>query len=210
MTLRSGLAAALALATMLAVSVSSASAHARYERSTPAMGEVLATSPASVTIEFTQDVQKISGTYGIGVTNEGGQPVTAGSATLNDENRSLMSVQLTAELQAGRYVVRWTNISDADGDPAEGAFSFYVGRQPSEAERVLDAELAGIGADETPSATPALIATPGIGPTASPPDTAGDASADNGVPTLVIVGGAVIGAAVLAALGWFAWGLRGH
>ena len=156
-------------------SATPAYAHAALKTSTPAKGEVLPVAPARVTITFTTDIQKVSGTYAIDVSADGGDAVTEGAATLDDSNRAVLTVQLRPNLPPGRYVVRYKNVSDEDGDPFEGAFAFYVGRQPTAAEVAGDAELEAIGAeDETPGATQAA-STPtrvAIGSTVTAPATA--------------------------------------
>jgi methionine-rich copper-binding protein CopC len=168
--------------------VTGASAHARLKGSTPAKGEVLTTSPSQVTITFTQEIQKVSGTYGIAVTlaRTGATPedVTSGPTTVKDDDRTFVSVPLRAGLSPGRYEVHWTNLSDADGDPAEGAFSFYIGVQPSAADLAADEALAAIGAeDETPEATSPATSTTGTPPAGRTPSASATAvapSSDDG------------------------------
>jgi methionine-rich copper-binding protein CopC len=188
------------------IGTSTASAHARYKSSTPGKGEVLAASPASVTINFTQDVQKITGTYGIDVLDAAGANVTAGPPALNDNDRSQMTVPLQPSLPPGRYVVEWKNISDADGDPFAAAFAFYVGTEPTEADVAADRVLAEEeGAEETPSveaATPSPVV--GTAVSASPQATSTRAAAagnddDGGNDSAVwfiIIGGVIAGAAI--------------
>jgi methionine-rich copper-binding protein CopC len=203
------LAALLGAAALLAVSVAPpgrALAHARYESSTPGKGEVLQTSPSTVSITFSQDVQKITGTYGIDVTANGMANVTAAPATLSDEDRSIMTVPLQPALAAGRYVVEWTNVSDEDGDPAEGAFAFYVGREPTAPELAADEELAEIGGEEaTPTASPGATETEVVGTsvaaTPAPTDTDDDDDGDSGA----VVFAVVVGAAALVAAGGAGW-----
>lgn len=210
--------AAIALGVGL-LATSGVSAHARYESSTPAKGEVLSASPAQVTIKFSQDVQKITGTYGIDVVLEpGGGPTgasaTAGTAVLNDDDRSMMSVPLQSALSPGRYVVRWTNVSDEDGDAAEGAFSFYVGVQPTEADLAADAALEDIGEQETPAASPTSGAPPTAAPTTpaasatATPAAEGDDDDDDGGNTGMIVAIVVIVVLVAVVAGGAAVRLR--
>ncbi len=96
----------------------------------------------------------MSGTYSIEVERDRGASVNAGPAVVDDADRSKMSAPLTPNLTPGRYVVHWNNVSDDDGDAAEGAFSFYVETQPTAIDLENDAQLELIGApDETPSAS---------------------------------------------------------
>lgn len=178
----------------------SVSAHARLKESTPSVGEVLEASPAEVSITFTNDIQRIAGSYGIDVTNEGGQPVTAGPPVIDDDNRSLMTVPLQPALAPGRYVVMYRNVSDADGDPFEAGFAFYVGVEPTEDQLAEDALLEppevsatqtfATGNPSSPTAasdtpTPAVnITTPA--PQATPTSPADDGESGGGVSATVI------------------------
>ena len=173
MTVRSKLTVLLVVVLTAAAAISNAApvfAHARYKSSTPGTGEVLAASPARVDIVFTQELQKVSGTYGIEVTRDRGAAITTGPAVVADTDRTKLSVPLQADLGPGRYVVNWKNVSDADGDPATGAFSFYVNTQPNAVDLENDKQLEQIGFEpETPAAgtTPEAGQTPQSGATAS-------------------------------------------
>ena len=173
MTMRTTLSAMLAGAAVLAATFLAAApglAHARYKSSTPGKGEVLAASPARVEITFTQQIQKVGGAYDIEVTRDRGAAVTTGPALLDETDRSKLSVPLQADLQPDRYVVNWKNVSDADGDPATGAFSFYVNKQPNAVDLQNDKQLEQIGFEpETPAADTTSEAgrTPQSGATAS-------------------------------------------
>lgn len=167
MTTRTTLSAMLAGAAVLAATFLAAApvlAHARYKSSTPGKGEVLAASPARVEITFTQQIQKVGGAYGIEVTRDRGAAVTTGPAVLDETDRSKLSIPLQADLQPGRYVVNWKNVSDADGDPAEGAFSFYVNKQPNAVDLDNDKQLEQTGFEPE---TPATGETPKSGATAA-------------------------------------------
>ena len=184
-------------------------AHANYESSTPAKGEVLTASPPQVSITFTQDVQRITGTFAIDVGAEpaGGGPaaesITAGPTVLDDNDRSIMTVPLQPNLAPGRYVVRWKNVSDTDGDSAEGAFSFYVGVQPTAEDLTADAALEPEN-EETPSPA-GRTSTPGTTPPASststPPVTGGDDDGNTGTVVAVVVALAAVVAGL--AIGFF-------
>lgn len=192
-------------------SVSGAQAHARLKESTPAKGGVVSTPPSEVSITFTNEVQRIAGTYDIVVENDAGQSFTAGPATIAEGDRSVMSVPLQPNLPPGRYVVTYTNVSDADGDPFEGGYAFYVQVEPTQAQLAADAllEPPEIEGTQTPpaqagtgtatlasprSATPSVSSTPAS-------NTGSDD--DNGtLVTLVFIGAAV---AAAAAAGFVIW-----
>jgi methionine-rich copper-binding protein CopC len=214
--LRRFITAALMAGALALTATAQASAHARYDSSTPAKGEVLAASPAQVQVKFSQDVQKITATYGIEVALEtgGGSPgagVTAGPAVLSDDDRSIMSAPVQPNLPPGRYVVRWKNISDEDGDAAEGAFSFYVGVQPTETDLAADRALESIDEEETPQASPTGART---APAATPPSASATATPatddddDDGGNTGLIVGIVVVVVLVAVAAGGAAVVLR--
>jgi|CXWL01.1.fsa_nt_gi methionine-rich copper-binding protein CopC len=196
-------------------------AHAGYKSSTPSPGERLADGPAQVEITFTQDIQKLGGTYGIEVVKDRGLDVTAGPAVMDDGDRTKLSVPLQPNLLDGRYVVNWKNVSDEDGDPREGAFSFYVGDyEPNTVDLANDAQLERIGAeeDETPSneeppsatsETPASTAPAAktAAATAPIPSTPGDtdntAGDDSSNTTLIIIVAGVAAVIAVAAGGFF-------
>jgi methionine-rich copper-binding protein CopC len=180
--------ATLAAVLVLGAAPLSVAAHGRYKSSLPKKGEVLAAAPASVEIVFSQQLQKVAGTYGIDVTDAAGASVTADNALLDEADRSRMTVALEPDLEPGRYVVRWHNISDDDSDPAEGAFAFYVGAEPTPADLEADRELAKVGSEE---ATPTPVATIPTPDGTDPPD---DDGGDNGL----LIGGIAIAAVIVA------------
>jgi methionine-rich copper-binding protein CopC len=200
--------AALVVAFVMAVTV--ADAHARLDESTPAVGEVVQTSPPQVSITFSQEVQKIMGTYGIDVLDGTGTEVTVADAVLSDDDRRLLTVELPPDLAAGRYVVEYKNVSDEDGDEFQGAYAFYVGRQPTPEELALDEALVGEEEDATPTAetatTPTASAeeTRAAAPTSSTPvDDVDDDDDTGGNITLVLVIAAIVLVALLVTGGFF-------
>jgi methionine-rich copper-binding protein CopC len=204
-------AAIAAAGAAFALVVSIASAHARLDDSTPAAGEVVETSPPQVSVTFSQEIQKITRTYGIDVLDANENELTTQDAVLSDADRRILTVDLPASLPPGRYVVRYKNVSDEDGDPFEGAYAFYVGRQPTEAERAADAQLTQEEEEETPTAaagtsTPAAQATSAATGAATavttPASTADDDSGGN--ITLILVVAALVVLVVLVAGGFFA------
>lgn len=199
------------------LTVSSAAAHARLKESSPAVGEVLQAPPAEVSITFTNDLQKISGTYGIEVTDQAGRSVVAAPAELDDGDRSIMTVALQPNLAAGRYVVQYKNISDEDGDRFEAGFAFYVGVVPTAEQRAADALLdpAEISVTQTfvaggaGTSTPGASESPGSGTAAAPAasPTAGDSSSndDSGSVTTTIIVVAVVVAGGLVGFFGIRW-----
>lgn len=156
-----------------------ARAHAGYERSEPADGAVLAESPDSVEVYFSQEMRRSGGLPELIIVNASGDVVDLG-AKLDDDDRTHISAPLAPALPPGRYTVLWHTLSDADGEEARGAFHFYVGAGPSDAS---PAPATG----GTPTATPAAT---------EPPDTTGDGG-DGGIPAwgliVGIAGGVIAG-----------------
>lgn len=206
-------AAVVVAAGVLLAANATASAHARVKESSPAMGEVVATSPAQVSITYSQDIQKITGSYSIVVRDESEADVTAAAAIVNEADRANVTVALRPSLPAGRYVVAYTNVSDEDGDPFEGAFAFYVGREPTAAELAEDAQLPGNEEQETPAATssPPATGTAAVSPaataTAAPDEGDGEDDGGGGLAIALIVVAAVV---VVAAGGGAYYFLRGR
>lgn len=154
MNIRRALFSSLMAATLALTAVGTASAHARYKTSMPGKGEVLAASPARVAIVFTQEIQKVTGSYTISVARDRGASVVAGQAQIDESDRHNLSIGLMPDLAAGRYVVNWTNTADDDGDPAEGAFAFYIKSPPTPVDLANDAQLEQVGFEgETPGAS---------------------------------------------------------
>ncbi|MBI5284297.1 MAG: copper resistance protein CopC [Chloroflexi bacterium] len=187
-------AAALAL-------VSTAWGHAHTESTTPAKGAVLQTSPANVEIMFVEEIQRTAGTYGITVEKDGGASATVGSATIDAADAAHLSVALQANLAAGRYVVNWHNVSSVDGDPAEGAFSFYVKTDPTADDLAKDAALEMVGKEEMtePTAEPAPPTVIAPISAATPQAAASPAAAAPGLPRTGD-GGSATGLALAAML----------
>ena len=212
----------VALLVWLAASPASpTAAHADYASSTPGRGEQLAVAPPEVEITFTQQIQKITGTYDIAVNKDRGLSATSGPAVVNDADRTKMSVPLQPNLGSGRYVVNWKNLSDGDGDPKEGAFSFYLNYVPTAVDLANDAELEQIGNEgEEPVAGATDVAETPVGATPEPSvavntpsseaSPAGTPASENGaddsdsgsnamiiVAVVIIVAGAAAGGALL-------------
>jgi copper transport protein len=103
------------------VTASPASAHASLVSSTPGDGARVATSPAQVTLQFSEHV-----TLGPGyarVLGSDGRPVDTGSAGVTGDR---LTLPLRGSLPQGSYVVTYRVVS-ADSHPISGAFSFVVG-----------------------------------------------------------------------------------
>ena len=97
----------------------SASAHANYESSTPADGEVVPEGPERVDVFYSQEVARSGGLPILFVANQSGD-VIADEAVLDDEDRTHISIELPPALPDGRYTVIWHTLSDEDARGGAG------------------------------------------------------------------------------------------
>ena len=126
------LSVAIAFAAALLMPAIRVSAHAEYDHSTPADGEVVATAPAKIDVFFKENITRANGLPLLIVLNDTGDPVDTGtfaapSGKLDDTDRTHMSDTLQPNLTDGRYTVIWHTVSADDGAEAQGAFHFYIG-----------------------------------------------------------------------------------
>lgn len=142
----------LLIAACVAVALSfarPASAHALLDSSDPAAGAVLDTSPAAITMLFTETPDPdLSTTQVLDVT---GTPVDVAPPIRGDQPRSLR-VAVTDPLPRGTYTVAWRVVSETDGHTTAGAFAFGIGESPTPPS-------VPPGTPGTPLPTPAAVAT---------------------------------------------------
>lgn len=102
-----------------------ASAHSELVTSTPKDGAALDRAPAQISAVFSEEFD-LAGS-GLTVEDSSGQRVDQNDARLDpaDASQKTMLVSLKSGLGAGSYTVRWKTLA-ADGDTAEGSFSFSV------------------------------------------------------------------------------------
>jgi methionine-rich copper-binding protein CopC len=174
--------AALAIVA-LAVPPTSVFAHARYDHSTPASEQVVATSPPAVDIYTAQDMRKTTGADVIAVMGLDGKHVDTGNTVVDDSNRRHFSIGLQPNLPPGRYLVSFKTLSDEDGEADQGQFAFYVQTPPTADQKAEDAKL--------------QITT----------DTGTDSQPTSHTGLYIAIGGAIAAVIVIAA-GGFAWARR--
>jgi methionine-rich copper-binding protein CopC len=125
-----------------------ASAHARYDSSTPAANSTVQSLPSNLLATFTEELASIT--------------LVDTNGTIDLANRESASVALK-DGGAGQYTVVWHNVSGDDGDPNDGAFVFTVAGTPAAAAPAAPA--ANAPASAAPAA-PVCVdngqATPGI------------------------------------------------
>lgn len=170
---------ALTLALICLVSPSRADAHAGYERSSPADGEVVAESPAQVEVFFGQEMARSGGLPSLVVVNQSGDQVNLGSE-LDDADRTRIVAPLAPALPDGRYTVIWHTLSDEDGEEAQGAFHFFVGEGPGATPAATEDPDGGTTAPASPTAP------------ATPSDSDGGDDDDGGVPVLASIAGVIV------------------
>jgi methionine-rich copper-binding protein CopC len=118
MKLIAGLAASL----LTAASISPAIAHAFPDHSVPAVGGMLAQSPAEIRIWFTQKLEPSFSN--IEVLDAGGTRVDQNDSKVEAQDPTLLRVSVRL-LAAGTYKVVWHVVS-VDTHATEGSFSFTV------------------------------------------------------------------------------------
>ena len=117
---------AVLLATVNSPLAAAVLSHADYERSVPAVDEVVAEAPQQVQVWFSQELFRREGKNSLEVYGSDEQRVDLDDAAIDDDDRKLMTVSLQSDLGDGVYVVRWRTLSADDGDDADGEFRFTV------------------------------------------------------------------------------------
>lgn len=125
---RAILVASLILGAVVALVPGVALGHARYIRSEPAFGEVLAQFPRQVTIWFTQELASAGNQ--IKVLDQRGNRVDNDDTKVSFSDPKSMSTTLKP-LSNGVYLVEWSNVSAEDGDTLNGSFTFRIGQPAS-------------------------------------------------------------------------------
>lgn len=114
------------LATLALVSTllaGTALAHAKFASSTPAPGQTVASSPASVTITFSEEL----GAGSTGSVSDASGAAVSTAATVSTTDRTKMSIALKPSLPNGVYKVSWHSVAADDGGILDGSFFFGVG-----------------------------------------------------------------------------------
>ena len=111
---------AAALIALLAVAAP-ASAHDELLASSPAPGQVLATAPTEVSLQFSADVMTLGAI--IVVADADGTDWAAAEPTIEE---SVVSVTLLPDMPEAGYELRWRVVS-SDGHPIAGLVPFTVG-----------------------------------------------------------------------------------
>lgn len=172
--------------------------HAEYDHSDPPAAAVLTTPPTTVRIWFTQELFRRDGMNALEVYGADGSRFDTGEPTIDDDDRKLLTVALTAPLPDGQYTVQWQATSAEDGHTAEGEFAFTV----------RSSGATSVAVDASASVTNTLPATPTVAAptatTAAPPATV----APPATPTSGLPGNCAFGAAPIMLFAVTLWGRR--
>lgn len=159
-------------------------AHADYDNSVPAAGEVVSQAPQQVQVWFSQELFRREGQNSLEVYGPDDQRVDQDDAAIDDDNRELMTVSLQSDLPNGVYTVRWRTLSADDGDDAEGEFQFTIQADEPEPEATPTAAstLAPTATEEADQPSPTDTATPESADTESTPSASDQASDESELP----------------------------
>jgi methionine-rich copper-binding protein CopC len=120
--MRNIIGAALAANLSLIAAVPAARAHAFLDHASPAVGSAIPTTPAAVTLWFTQGLEPAFSS--VTVTDQAGQRVDLGNVEIPQGAPAALQVGLRP-LAAGTYTVTWHVVS-VDTHPTQGTFTFQV------------------------------------------------------------------------------------
>jgi len=121
MTITRVLATTFAVAALL-LHAAPARAHAFLDHSDPAVGSTVQTSPETIHLWFTQELEPAFSS--VTVTDHSGATVND-PAQIDSSNKSELDVKLKA-LPPGTYKVQW-HVLSVDTHTTEGDYSFHVG-----------------------------------------------------------------------------------
>jgi copper resistance protein C len=104
-------------------SASSALAHAHLKAESPPADGVLAASPPTLSLDFSEGLE--IGLSGVTLKRQDGQAIPTGAAALTPNDDKKMIVPLNGALGAGKYTVKWHALS-RDGHATRGSYEFTV------------------------------------------------------------------------------------
>ncbi len=108
-----------------AVTLTTANAHPKLVKSSPAADAVIDTSPKELRLSFNEElVAKFSGAE---VKNQQGQKIEVGSAVPDGTDKKQLVLLVPTPLAAGAYEVEWHAVA-ADTHRVHGSYSFTVKR----------------------------------------------------------------------------------
>lgn len=155
--------------------------------------------PATIELVFSQEVARSGGLPEVIVVNGSGDQVDLG-ATLNDDDRTLITIEMPPAMPDGRYTVIWHTLSDEDGEEARGAYDFFVGAETTpidESPQPTPANTDGATPANRTKVPPSFPTASGTaGPASETPGGDSDDDDSSGIPLWVLIGGIAAGAAI--------------
>jgi len=104
-------------------SASPALAHAHLNAESPPADGVLAASPPTLSLNFSEGLEIVLS--GVILKGQDGRVISTGAAVLTPNDDKKITVPLNGALSAGRYTVEWHALS-RDGHATHGCYKFAV------------------------------------------------------------------------------------
>ena len=139
-------AASVALVAALAAGSSPAAAHASPVTFDPANGAELADAPDQVSVTFNEPPEL--GVSSLQIVNAAGDVQEVGELTTLPDNPRSLAVSV-GDLPEGSYTAGWKVVSQVDGHPTSGAFSFGIGTAAAAADGTVAVEIPPLSLLET-------------------------------------------------------------
>jgi copper transport protein len=116
--------------TLITLQTRTADAHAMLTSSDPAANAVVASAPAQIVMRFTEPLEPADSSATLQDAN--GQPISGAQSRIDPADSFGMILSVPTGIPNGTYVVRWQNVSAADGHPMSGFFAFTIGATSDE------------------------------------------------------------------------------
>ena len=110
-------------AAAFALAATGAQAHARLQRSVPAVGAVVKASPPEIRLQFDDELDDWKSS--IALADAQGHAVTIGKTKLTGKPAQGLTAAVPVRLKPGAYKVKW-QASSADGHETQGSFVFRI------------------------------------------------------------------------------------
>ncbi len=119
----------LGLAVLLTLGILNvASAHAKLDHCTPAIGTNVATAPSQVVCVFSEEIDTKASTLSVWDANNQQVDKKDAHVDLNDPNHATLIASLdTSLVKDGVYTVKWHAVTPDDGGISDGTWQFAVG-----------------------------------------------------------------------------------
>ncbi len=151
----------LAVGALMAAGVGAASAHAKIDHCTPALGSTVASAPSQVFCIMSEEIEAKQST--MSVWNASGAQVDKKDAhvDLDDSDHKTLIVSLDQSLMGdGTYTVRYHTATPNDNGITNDAFTFTVANAPAQTAATTTAAATMVGVTgSTGTATPAAPST---------------------------------------------------